>query len=46
MDYSISMNPNPLVQYLRKLPHEFTREDIVRYCRETGVRYLNFHYCG
>lgn len=46
MDNRISMNPNPLVQYLRKLPHEFTREDIVRYCRETGVRYLNFHYCG
>lgn len=40
------MNPNPLVQYLQKLPCEFTREDIIRYCREVGVRFINFHYCG
>lgn len=40
------MNPNPLVQFLQKLPHEFTREDLIRFCREKGVRFLNFHYCG
>jgi len=40
------MNPNPLVQYLQKDPHDFTREDLIRYCRENGVRFLNFHYCG
>ncbi len=46
MNTRISMNPNLLVQYLQKQPHEFTREDIIRYCRENGVRFLNFHYCG
>ena len=42
----ITMNPNLLVQYLQKEPHEFTREDLIRYCREQGVRFINFHYCG
>lgn len=46
MNTRISMNPNLLVQYLQKEPREFTREDIIRYCRENGVRFLNFHYCG
>lgn len=46
MNPKFSMNPNPLVQYLQKHPREFTREDLVRYCRETGIRNLNFHYCG
>ena len=46
MNTQISMNPNPLVQYLQKMPHEFMREDLIRYCREKGVRFLNFHYCG
>ena len=40
------MNPNVLVQYLQKSPHDFTRNDIIRYCRENGVRFINFHYCG
>lgn len=46
MNTQISLNPNPLVQFLQKMPHEFTREDLIRYCREKGVRFLNFHYCG
>lgn len=46
MNTQISMNPNPLVQYLQKMPCEFTREDIISYCREKGVRFVNFRYCG
>lgn len=46
MNTQISMNPNPLVQFLQKMPHEFMREDLIRYCKEKGVRFLNFHYCG
>lgn len=46
MNTQISMNPNPLVQFLQKMPSEFTREDLIRFCREKGVRFLNFHYCG
>lgn len=46
MNSRISMNPNLLVQYLQKEPAEFTREDIVRYCKENKVEAINFHYCG
>ena len=46
MNTQISMNPNPLVQFLQKSPREFLCEDLIRYCREKGVRFLNFHYCG
>jgi len=42
----ISMNPNPLVRFLHKEPSEFTREDLITFCRENEVRFLNFHYCG
>ena len=46
MNATFSMSPNPLVQFLQKPPHDFTREDLVSYCSETGVRNINFHYCG
>lgn len=46
MNRIISMSPNPLVQYLKKEACDFTREDLIRYCRENGVRFVNFHYCG
>ena len=34
MNAKISMNPNLLVKFLAKEPSEFTREDIIYYCRE------------
>jgi len=40
------MNPNLLVQYLQKEAADFTREDLVLYCKENGIRFINFHYCG
>lgn len=46
MKSKISMNPNLLVQYLQKPASEFTRSDIVRYCEENDVEFINFHYCG
>ncbi|MCQ2119078.1 MAG: glutamine synthetase family protein [Bacteroidales bacterium] len=46
MKSQISMNPNLLVQFLQKPASEFTRSDIVRYCEENGVEFINFHYCG
>ena len=46
MTTNISMNPNLLVQYLQKDKNDFTREDIIRYCKENGIRFINFHYCG
>lgn len=46
MDKTLAMNPNRLVQYLKKPASEFTRDDIVRYCCENDIRFINFHYCG
>lgn len=46
MDSKIAMNPNLLVQYLEKPASEFTRKDIIRYCKENNVEFINFHYCG
>ena len=46
MDKKISMNPNRVVQFLKKKPEEFTREDIVRFCVENEVECVNFHYSG
>lgn len=46
MDSKISMNPNLLVRYLKKEAAEFTRADIIKYCVENNVEFINFHYCG
>ena len=46
MDKKIAMSPNLLVQYLQKPACEFTRADIVKYCEENDVEFINFHYCG
>ncbi len=40
------MNPNPLVKHLQKLPDEFTKEDIVQFCIDNEIEFVNFHYCG
>ena len=40
------MNPNLLVQYLGKPAAEFTRKDIVKYCVDNKIEFINFHYCG
>ena len=46
MEKHISMNPNLIVRYLQKPSSEFTREDIIKYCVDNGVEFINFHYCG
>ncbi|MEE4177229.1 MAG: glutamine synthetase family protein [Bacteroides sp.] len=40
------LNPNPLVRHLRKLPHEFSKEDIIQYIVDNGIEMLNFRYVG
>lgn len=44
MNKEIEMNPNQLVAFLGKPHTEFTREDIIRYIRERGVKMVNFMY--
>ncbi|MBQ6083113.1 MAG: glutamine synthetase [Bacteroidales bacterium] len=46
MDARIQMNPNLLVRFLQKPAAEFTKLDIMRYCEENQVEFINFHYCG
>ena len=41
-----SFYSNELVQYLKKNPDDFTREDIVGFVSGNGIRMLNFNYAG
>lgn len=40
----ISLNPNELVQFLKKSPEDFTSSDIIHFCREKEIRVVNFRY--
>ena len=46
MEKSFILNPNRIAQFLQKQPKEFTKEDIVSFCVEHGVEFVNFHYEG
>ena len=35
---------NPLVNFLKKSPKEFTKSDIMKYVEENEIRMINFHY--
>ena len=38
------LNANPLVAFFQKSPREFTKDDIMRYVAEHGIRMINFLY--
>ena len=40
----LSMNPNELVRFLKKLPENFTSADLVKFCKEKGIQVVNFRY--
>lgn len=40
----LEMNPNQLVEFLRKERSEFTRADLIRYIEQTGIKMVNFMY--
>ena len=44
MDKQIALNPNQVVAYLGKRPEHFTREDILRYITDNGIRMVDFMY--
>lgn len=44
MNKAIELNPNCIVAYLGKTSDEFTKEDIIRYISENGIRMVNFMY--
>ncbi|HJK30356.1 MAG TPA: glutamine synthetase, partial [Methanocorpusculum sp.] len=43
-DSEVLMNPNELVQFLKKNPADFTKDDIIRFCEENGIEMVNFRY--
>lgn len=45
-DTQISMNPNPLVQFLDKLPVDFTKADLIKFIQAHNIELLNFRYVG
>ncbi len=45
-ELEILMNPNKLVQHLKKPASEFTRYDIIKFIDDTNIEMLNFRYVG
>jgi len=41
-DALISLNPNPLVRHLGKLPKDFTKEDLIKFVKDKEVKMINF----
>lgn len=46
MDNRIALNPNKLVQHLKKPAEEFTKKDIIKFIEDNGIKMLNFRYTG
>jgi len=46
MSDNISMNPNPIVQYLNKHPEELTKADLIKYIEDNDIEMINFRYVG
>ncbi len=45
-DAEVLMNPNDLLQFLKKSPEYFTKDDILRFCEENHVEMVNFRYAA
>ncbi len=46
MKNSISMSPNPVVQYLNKPADELTKDDLIRFIEDYDIQMINFRYTG
>ena len=44
MDKKIALNPNEVVAFLQKAPELFTRDDMLRFICEKGIRMVDFMY--
>ena len=45
-DAEILMNPNTLVQYLKKPADQFTKKDIIDFCEDNEIEMINFRYAA
>jgi len=46
MSNHITMNPNPVLQYLNKPAHLLTKDDLIRYIVDNDIEMINFRYVG
>ncbi len=46
MNNAISMNPNPVIQYLNKPAENLTKEDLIRFIEDYDIQMINFRYAG
>ena len=46
MNDNISMNPNPIVQYLNKHPEQLTKNDLIKYIEDNEIEMINLRYAG
>ena len=44
MQKKLSLCPNEVVAFLGKLPQDFTREDIIHFIKEKGIKMVDFMY--
>ena len=44
MDKRIALNPNEVVAFLEKAPENFTRDDMLTFIEEKGIRMIDFMY--
>ena len=42
----LALNANPVVAFLQKEPRDFTRQDIIDFITQNGIRMVNFMYPG
>ena len=45
-DQEILLDPNKLVQFLKKPANKFTKKDLIKYIVENNIKMLNFRYIG
>jgi len=43
-DSQISMNPNKIVQYLKKPAREFAKQDLIKFIEDNNIGSINFRY--
>ena len=46
MNEHISMNPNPVVQYLNKPADQLTKADLIKFIEDNDIEMINFRYVG
>jgi len=46
MNEHISLNPNPVVQYLNKPANELIKADLIKFIEDNDIEMINFRYVG